>query len=58
VKALSTGDGDEDVRAAEHPTAFVLTALSVVLVIVIFGCIAIGSDAGKLASFVGWLWKL
>jgi hypothetical protein len=49
------GYGDEDVRADEHPTAFVLTALSVILLIVIFGCIAVGSDAGKLASFVRWL---
>jgi spore coat protein U-like protein len=52
------GDGDMDVRVNEHPTAFVLTALSIILVVVILACIAIGSDAGKLASFVGWLWKL
>lgn len=52
------GDGDEDVRADEHPTAFVLTALSVVLLIVLFSCIAVGSDAAKLAAFATWLWKL
>jgi hypothetical protein len=36
------GDGDEDVRADEHPTAFVLTALSVILLIAMLGCIALG----------------
>jgi hypothetical protein len=52
------GDGDMDVRADEHPTAFVLTALSVVLVIALLACIAVGSDAEQLVAFAEWLWKL
>jgi hypothetical protein len=36
------GDGDNDVHADEHPTAFVLTALSVVMVIAI--CVLSHSD--------------
>jgi hypothetical protein len=52
------GDGDMDVRADEHPTAFALTALSIVLVVAILACIAIGSDAGRIVTFAEWLWKL
>jgi hypothetical protein len=52
------GDGDDDVRADEHPTAFVVTALSVVLIIGTLTCVAIGSDAAKLAALAAWLWKL
>ena len=52
------GDGDQDVRADEHPSAFVLTALSVIFVIVVLGCIAVGSNASDLVSFAAWLWKL
>jgi hypothetical protein len=51
------GDGDEDVRADEHPTAFVLTALSVVLVIAILTCIAVGPDMTRLVAVAKWLWQ-
>ena len=52
------GDGDMDVHADEHPSAFVLTALSVVMVIVICLIIALGSSASDLATLVAWLWKV
>jgi hypothetical protein len=52
------GDGDEDVRADEHPTAFVLTALSAVMVIVICSIIALGSSVGDLIALIAWLWKM
>jgi hypothetical protein len=52
------GDGDPDVRADDHPTAFVLTALSVVMVIAICLIIALGSSAGDLATLLAWLWKV
>jgi hypothetical protein len=51
------GDGDEDVHADKHPTAFVLTALSVVFVIAILTFIAIGSDMTKLVAVTKWLWQ-
>jgi hypothetical protein len=52
------GDGDEDVRADEHPAAFVLTALSVLTVIVVSLIIALGANAGDLATWIVWLWKV
>jgi hypothetical protein len=52
------GDGDMDVHADEHPTAFVLTALSVVMVIVICLIIALGSSFTDMATLVAWLWKV
>jgi hypothetical protein len=52
------GDGDVDVRADEHPTAFTLTALSVILVIALLACIAVGSGPSELVGFAEWLWKL
>jgi hypothetical protein len=52
------GDGDEDLRADEHPTAFVLTAFSILLVIGALTCITVGSDPTKLAALAAWLWKL
>jgi hypothetical protein len=51
------GDGDEDVHADKHPTAFVLTALSVVFVIAILTFIAIGSHMIKLVAVTKWLWQ-
>lgn len=47
------GDGDRDVHAETHPTAYVLTALSCVLVIAILGYVAIG-QAG-VATILTWL---
>jgi hypothetical protein len=52
------GDGDDDVRADEHPMAFVLTALSVVMVIGICLFIALGSSVGDIAALIAWLWKV
>ncbi len=52
------GDGDMDVHADEHPTAFVLTAVSVVMVIVICSIVAIGPSIGDMAALVAWLWKI
>jgi hypothetical protein len=52
------GDGDNDVHAGEHPTAFVLTALSVVMVVAILVIIALGSSVGDLAATIAWLWKV
>jgi hypothetical protein len=52
------GDGDMDVHADQHPTAFVLTALTTIAVIAICACLALGSDAVKLAAIVEWLWRL
>jgi hypothetical protein len=52
------GDGDDDVHANEHPTAFVLTALSVVMVIVVCSIIALGSSVGDVAALIAWLWKV
>jgi hypothetical protein len=52
------GDGDEDVYADRHPTAFVLTALSVVMVIAILTIIAFGSSLSDLTGLIVWLWKL
>ena len=52
------GDSDMDVHADEHPTAFVLTALSVVMVIVICLIIALGSSFTDMATLVAWLWKV
>jgi hypothetical protein len=52
------GDGDMDVHADEHPTAFVLTALSVVMVIVICLVVALGASAGNLSTWIVWLWKV
>ena len=52
------GDGDMDVHADEHPTAFVLTAFSVVMVIVICLIIALGSSAGDLATWIVRLWNV
>jgi hypothetical protein len=51
------GDRDDDVHAERHPTAFVLTALSVVMVIVICSIIALGSSVGDLGALISWLWK-
>ncbi len=51
------GDGDMDVHADEHPAAFVLTALSVMMVIVICSIIAIGPSIDDMAALVAWLWK-
>jgi hypothetical protein len=52
------GDGDNDVHADKHPTAFVLTALSVLMIIAIFLVIALGSSVGDLAATIAWLWKV
>jgi hypothetical protein len=52
------GDGDMDVHADRHPTAFVLTALASIAVIVICACIALGSDAAQLVAAAKWLWRL
>jgi hypothetical protein len=52
------GDGDMDVHADRHPTAFVLTALASIAVIVICACIALGSDAARLAAIAKWVWRL
>jgi hypothetical protein len=52
------GDGDEDVYADKHPTAFVLTALSVVMAIAILASIALGSGLSDLAGLIAWLWKV
>ncbi len=51
------GDGDMDVRADEHPTAFVLTAISSIILIVICVCIALGPDAVSLAAIIEWMWR-
>jgi hypothetical protein len=52
------GDGDMDVHADQHPTAFVLTALASIAVIAICVCIAVGSDATRLAGIAKWVWRL
>jgi hypothetical protein len=52
------GDGDEDVHADKHQTAFILTALSVVMVIAVLGIIAFGSSLGELTALIVWLWKV
>jgi hypothetical protein len=51
------GDGDDDVHADQHPTAFALTALSAVMVIAILGIIAFGSSIDDLGALMVWLWK-
>jgi hypothetical protein len=52
------GDGDMDVHADKHPAAFVLTALSVLVIIALCTCIALGSGAPDLAAIVAWIWKI
>jgi hypothetical protein len=52
------GDGDMDVHADQHPTAFVLTALASIAVIAICACIALGPDAVSLAAIAKWMWQL
>jgi hypothetical protein len=52
------GDGDNDVHADQHPTAFVLTALSVVMVMAILTTITLGSSVSDLTALIVWLWKL
>jgi hypothetical protein len=52
------GDGDLDVSVEEHPTAFVLTALSIIFTITILVYFALGPDLPKLANFVAWLWEI
>jgi hypothetical protein len=52
------GDGDMDVHADQHPTAFVLTALASIAVITICACIALGSDTARLAAIANWVWRL
>jgi hypothetical protein len=50
------GDGDPDVHADKNLTAFVLTALTTVLIIALLACIAIGSDAAHLTALTRWIW--
>jgi hypothetical protein len=52
------GDGDDDVHSDQHSTAFVLTALSVVMVIVICSILALGSSVSDLGALIAWLWKV
>lgn len=49
------GDGDRDVHAESHPTAYVLTALSCLLVIAILSYIALGQAAvATILMWLGW----
>jgi hypothetical protein len=52
------GDGDMDVHADKHPTAFVLTAIGSVLVIALLAFLALGPNAINIAAVVEWLWKM
>jgi hypothetical protein len=51
------GDGDMDVHADQHPTAFVLTVLSSILLIAILACLALVPDGPELSTAVAWLKK-
>jgi hypothetical protein len=59
VTALNTGifygDGDMDVHADEHPTAFALTVLSAIFAIVVCAFIAVRPYGPFLSSAFGWL---
>jgi hypothetical protein len=61
LSALNTGiydgGGDPDVHAEDHPTAFVLTIFSSLLVIVVCAFIALGPASTDLAEAVVWLRK-
>jgi hypothetical protein len=52
------GDGDMDVHADKHPAAFVLTAVTIIIVIALCASIALGASVIDLAAMVAWLWKV
>lgn len=49
------GEGDEDVHADHHPAAFVLTALSMALVVAVLAIIALGSNADDVGRMIASL---
>jgi hypothetical protein len=51
------GEGDMDVHADHHPMAFVLTALSMVLLVAILVVIALGPNAVDVQRMIAWLGK-
>jgi hypothetical protein len=54
---IIAGDGDADVHADRHPFAFVLTALSMVLLTAILAYAALGPDAARRAA-AAWILKI
>jgi hypothetical protein len=51
------GDGDMEVHADQHPTAFVLTVLSSLLLIAILAYLALAPDGIGLSAAAVWLKK-
>lgn len=49
------GDSDDDVHADHNPAAFVLTALSMALVVAVLAIIAIGPSAAGVQRMIAWL---
>lgn len=54
---IIAGEGDDDVHADHHPTAFVLTALSMVLLVGVLAIIALGPNAADVGQMIAWLAK-